>query len=150
MVLDAISEASSRFASKHKRPAVFFLDNVTELAKHDAASFQLLVKFAKEEADKKNLVVNFVASEGHTPQLLSGLSEKSRLSQVMEIGDLDWDQARKFLARFDYSEPQMKDIYDIAGGRITLLQEVHNRIKRGQDLNRMYSNLTILNSLIRY
>jgi len=135
--LSAISAASVHYYKKHKKPVVLFVDNITELAKNDVATFQGLVKFAKREADIGNLVVNFVASEGHTPLKLSEMSEKSRLSRILEIGDLDFPQVVGFLTKYKYSETTIKKIFDIAGGRMTLLKEIRNRLQEGQNLERI-------------
>jgi len=112
------------------------VDNITELAKNDVATFQHIVKFAKEEADKGNLVINFVASEGHTPLKLLEMSEKSRLRRIVEIGDLDFPQAVSFLTKnnADYDETTIKKIFNVAGGRITLLKDVHQSLQEGNDL----------------
>jgi len=85
IVLDAISKASYRFRIQRSRPAVLVIDNLTVLAKKDPETFERLVRFAKYEADQRSLVVNFVSSEGHTPRRLLGLSESSRLNEVLEI-----------------------------------------------------------------
>lgn len=69
---NAIAEAARLYKFKHKKPAVLVIDNLTELAKSDVETFQYLIKFAKYQADEHNLVVNFVASEGNTPQRLKG------------------------------------------------------------------------------
>jgi len=135
MVLDGISLAARHYAAKHNKPAILFVDNLTILAKNDAHTFERLIRFAKTEADTKNLVVNFVASEGHTPRQLAELSEKSRLADVIEIGDLDTQEAIQFLTTHGVNETTAKSIFDIAGGRITLLNEAQLRVERGQTIN---------------
>jgi hypothetical protein len=71
-VLRGLHTASVSFRAETGRPAVLVVDNFTELAKRDIDTFERLVKFAKYEADEGNLVVTFVASEGHTPRRLAG------------------------------------------------------------------------------
>jgi hypothetical protein len=72
-LLRGLHDASAHYRSKHGRPAVLVIDNFTKLAKDDIIAFKRLVEFAKYEADEGNLVVTFVASEGHTPRRLSGI-----------------------------------------------------------------------------
>lgn len=71
-VLRGLNVASARFRSETGRPANLVVDNFTKLAKDDPQAFKRLVEFAKYEADEGNLVVTFVASEGHTPRRLAG------------------------------------------------------------------------------
>jgi len=121
-VLRGLHVASASFRSQSGHPAVLVVDNFTELAKRDVATFERLVKFAKYEADEGNLVVTFVASEGHTPRRLAEMSESSRLGSVVEIGDLSDDQAVQFLVERHLKPEDAKQIVDFTGGRMRLLK----------------------------
>ena len=71
-MLRGLHTASASFRAETGRPAVLVVDNFTKLAKRDIPMFERFVEFAKYEADEGNLVVTFVASEGHTPRRLAG------------------------------------------------------------------------------
>jgi len=134
LVLAGISSASQHYSAKHKKPAVLFIDNLTILAKKDKDTFERLVRFAKTEADSRHLVVNFVASEGNTPRQLQELSESSRLRKVVEVGDLDQQEALQFLTKKGLDKKTATEIIKIAGGRITLLNDALIGVKEGQAL----------------
>jgi len=135
LVLDSISLAGNVYAEKHKQPAVIFIDNLTILAKKDPETFELLVRFAKQEADNNTLIVTFVASEGHTLHQLKELSESSRLSNPIEIGDLNIQQTVNFLKLCGMEKETMAtSIYNIVGGRINLLIEITKLLIKDQNL----------------
>jgi len=107
---------------------------LTKLAKKDKDTFERLVSFAKTEADAQHLVVNFVASEGNTPRQLQELSESSRLRKVVEVGDLDQQEALQFLTKKVVDKNTATEIIKIAGGRITLLNDALISVKEKQSL----------------
>jgi KaiC/GvpD/RAD55 family RecA-like ATPase len=129
VVLDAISQASERFSEKHSRPAVLVIDNLTVLAKEDPATFTRLIRFAKEEADRRRLVVTFVSSEGHTPRKILELSESSRLAKIIEIGDLADNDAVRYLSERDVSD-RCEEVLYYTGGRISLLNQAIDLINQ--------------------
>ncbi len=73
VVLKAITQAAHLYKKKHAKAPVLVVDNLTVLAKQDKAAFSKVVSFAKKEADLGELLVVFVASEGHTPRQLLGM-----------------------------------------------------------------------------
>jgi len=129
VVLSAISEASKLFDKKHRRPAVLVIDNLTVLAKKDPETFERLIRFAKEEADGRSLVVTFVSSEGHTPRNILELSESSRLANVIEIGDLDENDATTYLHKRGVVS-QYEEVLHFTGGRISLLNQAIIEIRQ--------------------
>jgi len=133
VVLGALSKAGEQFRKQHRRPAVLVLDNLTILAKKDTEAFERLVRFAKYEADQKSLVIVFVSSEGHTPRKLLALSESSRLGEIVEIGDLTSDEVKRFLGERGRKK-EAQEIEDIAGGRLRLLIQSIDLIRRKNSL----------------
>jgi len=105
----------------------FVVDNLTVLAKKDPETFERLVRFAKEEADGRNLVVTFVSSEGHTPRKIMALSESSRLAKVIEIGDLDESDSERYLR--ERGVDQCAEVLYFTGGRISLLNQAIDDIR---------------------
>ena len=53
----------------------------------------------------------------------------------MEIGDLDAEESNQFLIQRGIDETTAKGIFNIAGGRLTLLNEAQLRAQEGQTLN---------------
>jgi len=80
-------------------------------------------------------VVNFVSSEGHTPRRLLGLSESSRLNEVLEIRDLTQEDAIKFLQQRGVDESKAQEISPIVGGRIGLLNQALVLTEKGTSLD---------------
>jgi len=80
--------------------------------------------------------VNFVAIEGHTPRQIEELSESSRLSQqIIEIGDLHEQRALQYLIEYGKVNDEIaKGIYNVAGGRLTLMKQALSLLNRGFDL----------------
>jgi len=141
-LLDALAEAAIRYRQKHKRPAVLVIDNFTTLAKADVPTFERLVKFAKKEADEGNIVVTFVASEGHTPRRLTAMSESSRLGRTVEIGDLGDEDAVHYLVERQVPDNKAREAVGIVGGRLRLLKEARTRLgELHEDLNVLRASL---------
>jgi len=104
------------------------MDNLTRLAKNDKVTFIQFIQWARDEAVDQNLIINFVASEGNTPRQLNEMSEKSRLGQIIEIEDLDLQSTIKYIEfKYEQLTPEnAKDLYDITGGRFTIIDKAVN------------------------
>jgi len=125
VVLKGISQAARVYKTKYNQPVIIFMDDLTSLAKNDKETFSRLIKFARDEAVEKNLIINFVASEGNTPRQIDEMSEKSRLGLSIEIGDLDLQITIKYieLMHQKLTPENAKYLYDITGGRFTIIQD---------------------------
>jgi len=89
---------------------------------------------AKDCADKENLRIVFVSSEGNGPQLLQKNSAWSR-AQLQEIGDISDNKAIEFLVekkKFENDEAK-KIVNELTGGRMLLLQNVVKTFYRGKN-----------------
>eukprot|EP01128_Nolandella_sp_AFSM9_P005978 TRINITY_DN299_c0_g1_i1.p1 TRINITY_DN299_c0_g1~~TRINITY_DN299_c0_g1_i1.p1 ORF type:complete len:443 (+),score=106.59 TRINITY_DN299_c0_g1_i1:32-1330(+) len=143
-VCNAIAEAASLYEAKHKKPAVLVIDNLTKLAKSDVETFQYLVEFAKYQADEHNLVVNFVASEGNTPQRLKEMSERSRLQEIIEIGDLSHSESVHYLTGRDVDESVASSVVSFSGGRISLLKDAQQGLLQNESVEDIKSRFLTL------
>jgi len=72
-----------------------------------------------------------VASEGNTPRQVRGISDSSRLGRIIEISDLSKEDTLKYLDFLKVEFDKAK-IYDLAGGRLVLLNNIIQNLNRGQ------------------
>ncbi|RPA90980.1 hypothetical protein L873DRAFT_1820203, partial [Choiromyces venosus 120613-1] len=94
----------------------------------------ILQDMAKDAADDGLFITVFVTSEGGAPIQMLGRSASSRLGKVMEIGDMNHDEAIDFLCnKRAISESVAQDIYSLVGGRVGLLVTAVHELDSGQD-----------------
>ena len=74
--------------SREKKIPVLFLDDVDVLAKHDPSLFTTLITLAKVLANKNELKIVLISSEGTVMSLLEDLSATNR-AIIYEVGDVE-------------------------------------------------------------
>lgn len=130
LVLPVIAEGGREYKNnhKHKHIPVLFIDGVDILAKQDEILYQNLVDWAKKCANEDSLRIVFVCSDSHV-LVLDQQSFKSRLDTLIEIGDVDENQAIKKLMveKYGVEEDLAREIYKIVGGR---LSDIHKFISK--------------------
>ncbi|KAG0633806.1 P-loop containing nucleoside triphosphate hydrolase protein [Tuber brumale] len=123
------------FKKNKGRPPVLVLDNVNRLAQDNRKLLNILQDIAKDAADNRLFTTVFVTSEGQAPIQMLGRSASSRLGKVVEIGDLNNDEAIEFLCnKRDITEPAARDIYGLVGGRVGLLARAANELNSGLEI----------------
>ena len=85
MVLNILNETSKCYIKGKKIP-VLFLDGVDVLAKHDPSLFTTLITLPKVLANKNELKIVLISSEGTVMSLLEDLSATNR-AIIYEVGD---------------------------------------------------------------
>ncbi|PWW77223.1 hypothetical protein C7212DRAFT_362855 [Tuber magnatum] len=122
------------FEKNKGRPPVLVLDNVNRLAQRNPELLNILQDIAKDAADDRLFITVFVTSEGQAPIQMLGRSASSRLGEVVEIGDLNDDEAMDFLCnKRAIAESGARDIYGLVGGRVGLLARTANKLNSGLD-----------------
>ncbi|KYQ88844.1 hypothetical protein DLAC_10646 [Tieghemostelium lacteum] len=127
-----IEEAATRYKQQYNRPPVLVIDNINWLALKDSEMLEVLQDFAKNHADKSDLTVVFVSSDGNGPRYLRDRSSFSRCEKpIMEIGDISENDAIAFLTD-DGVDPDIASIIvkEITGGRFQLLNEAKKNLKK--------------------
>lgn len=66
------------------------------------------------------------------------MSERSRLQEVIEIGDLGHSESVRYLTERDVDESVASSVVSFAGGRISLLKDAQLRLMRNQSIEGMY------------
>ncbi|RPA92019.1 hypothetical protein L873DRAFT_1818348 [Choiromyces venosus 120613-1] len=122
------------FKKNKGRSPVLVLDNIDCLAQANPKLLNILQDMAKDAADDGLYITVFVTSEGGAPIQMLGRSARSRLGKVMEIGDMNHDEAIDFLCnKRAVSESVAQDIYSLVGGHVGLLVSAVNELDSGQD-----------------
>ena len=98
-----------------------------------------LVYEAKVLANAEILTVVFVSSEGSILPVVQRLSEVSRSSKVLEVADIEDNDAVNFLMRNGLSKELCEKIVLYSGGRFVYLYKCMNL---HQAYSRMYPNMT--------
>ncbi|RPA90978.1 hypothetical protein L873DRAFT_1820191 [Choiromyces venosus 120613-1] len=112
------------FKKNKGRSPVLVLDNINRLAEANPKLLNILQDMAKDAADDGLFITVFVTSR----------SASSRLGKVVEIGDMNHDEAIDFLCnKRAISESVAEDIYSLVGGRVGLLVTAVNELDSGQD-----------------
>ncbi|RPA92485.1 hypothetical protein L873DRAFT_1817561 [Choiromyces venosus 120613-1] len=122
------------FKKNKGRSPVLVLDNINRLAQANPKLLNILQDMAKDAADDGLFITVFVTSEGGAPIQMIRRSASSRLGNLMEIGDMNHDEAIDFLCnKRAVSESVAQDIYSLVGGRVGLLVRAVNKLDSGQD-----------------
>ncbi|RPA92041.1 hypothetical protein L873DRAFT_1818382 [Choiromyces venosus 120613-1] len=117
------------FKKNKGRSPVLVLDNINHLAQVNPKLLNILQDMAKGAADDRLFITVSVTSEGGTLIQMLGKfcrSVSSRLGKVMEIGDMNHDEAIDFLCN------KRADIYSLVGGHVGLLVSAVNEPDSGQ------------------
>jgi len=112
---------------------VLVIDNVNRLVVDAPQILRELQDFAKDHADRSDVIVVFVSSEGIAPRFLQGRSSWSRAEAPYEIGDIGECEAEKFLVARGVNEADAKKaVKEVAGGRFKLLNQVAGGFSKGK------------------
>ena len=127
LVLPVIAEGCMSYKKQHsKQIPVLFIDGVDILAKQkDNTLYVNLVDWAKKCANEDSLRIVLVCSDSHV-LALDQQSFKSRLDALIEIDDVDRDQAVKELMMDKYGlEKDLADkIYETVDGRLADIHKI--------------------------
>ena len=124
-VLPIIAEGGKKYKETHHRIAVLFIDGADILAKQKDRSLYInLVDWAKKCANEDSLQIVLVSSDSHV-LALDQQSFKSRLADLIEVNDINRDQAAKLMENKYHFEKYFAElIYDRVGGRLTDIHKV--------------------------
>ncbi|PUU80069.1 P-loop containing nucleoside triphosphate hydrolase protein [Tuber borchii] len=133
-VFNEFHNQAKLFKIKNGRTPVLVLDNVNRLAQDNPKLLNVLQDMAKDAADDGTYITVFVTSEGKAPIQMLSRSSSSRLGKVMEIGDLNHEEAIDFLCnKRGISKSTSQEIYGLVGGRLGLLGSTINELHSGQN-----------------
>ncbi|RUS19377.1 hypothetical protein BC937DRAFT_87578 [Endogone sp. FLAS-F59071] len=151
----AFRHSAAIYKAKYNKHAVLILDDISKLARKHPEVIGMLQDIAKDVADKEEFAFVFVTSEGTVPRLMSSNSSISRASPPLLIDDFTEDEALKYLQSilFLKGEKEQKEeekerndmakqLYQLFGGRIKLLQTYGLMINKGisfEGEERLYS-----------
>lgn len=121
VVFSLLQKVSARYIANYGRVPVFFIDGVDQLAKHDPELCARLVTLSKVLANNNTVKIVLVSSEGTIMPLLEKLSATNR-AIVLEVGDLNDDQAISYLMNNQIAEDVARKLVEWIGGRIVNLQ----------------------------
>ena len=121
-VLDYVAWRAEELAKEDNRQVLpcFVIDGVENLAIHQPAVFDALIRMAKYYARTKKLRIVLVYSEGDVMSLVEN-TLNHRLVEVVEVGDLDDEDAERYLMKCSHgkmSDHFVKRLIDLIGGRI--------------------------------
>ena len=120
-IFGELAKAAQKYRSKHGKMATLFLDGADILAKKDTALFSQIVLEAKFLANAQILTVVLVSSEGSVIPLIENMSEKSRCSKIIEVGDISDEQAIDFLQGYNLPKEFAERVVRFTGGRLIYL-----------------------------
>jgi len=129
---------AERYRKKSGKVPVLIIDNVNWFTNEDN-DFEKSKKFlaeiqdrAKEWADEKKVKVVFVSSTGNAIHFMQGRSSWSRCDSVMEIGDIPFEDATKYLEHKGLTkEIAAKCVSELSGGRVSLLKMMAASLSSG-------------------
>ena len=128
------------YLAKYGRPPVLVVDGADVLYKKNPEFLTDLQTLAKNAADANTLRVVFVMSEKAAFEMLQSHSHSSR-SEVFVVGDIDDDEAVKFLVSRGVDEKNAQDaVARITGGRFALLNDYVSAHQRGLTNDQILAN----------
>jgi len=130
---DDLFAAAAAFKSEHKRPMVLVLDSVDRLAKGTPEFLAYLQDFAKDCADRGNLRVVFITSDGSALPLLMSRSAWSRVEKPpFEVGEISDVDAISYLKKRGIT-PDLaeKVVKEITGGLFVMLNDFVSNHQKG-------------------
>eukprot|EP01111_Echinosteliopsis_oligospora_P011630 TRINITY_DN3884_c0_g1_i4.p1 TRINITY_DN3884_c0_g1~~TRINITY_DN3884_c0_g1_i4.p1 ORF type:complete len:372 (+),score=47.72 TRINITY_DN3884_c0_g1_i4:78-1193(+) len=146
-VEDVLIKAAVEFKERHNRPPVLIIDNINRLAEKSPRMLTQLQQLAKDHADKKDLIIVFVTSEGKAPRMLEENSSWSRANRPYEITDIDDTSAQLYLQNRGVTEEDAKRaVTEITGGRFHLLDVVARAISKGTSYEGSYYNVQLFHN----
>jgi hypothetical protein len=133
--LKAFTHVATKYRDDHGVTPVLVIDNTNKLPRTLLAQFQ---DYAKEAADKNQVRVVFVSSEGHIPRRMQERSSWSRLDQILEIGDISRDESLEYLRLQNVNADIAASATALVGGRMILLKLVAYALEGGRSIQVMY------------
>lgn len=122
-VINTLAETSKKFKKKYERVPCLVIDGVDKLAKKNENSFIQLVDLAKLYANDRKLYLVLVSSEGNIMPLINKTSARTRMAKVVEILDIDDDDAVQYLSARGFSEDTAEKVVKHVGGRFVYLKK---------------------------
>ena len=138
-IFKVLEKAARRYKHNHGKIPTLFIDGADILAKRKEDLFVQLVYEAKVLANAEILTIVFVSSEGSILPVVQRLSEVSRSSKVLEVGDIEDKDAVNFLMRNGLSKKLSENIVAYSGGRFVYLYKCMNLYRA---YSSMYPNMT--------
>ena len=120
-IFGTLETAANKYKSEHGRTPTLFLDGMDILAKWNAYLFKQLVYEAKVLANADILTVVFVSSEGLILPLVQKMSEVSRCSRIIDVGDISDEKAINYLKNNGLPRELGEKIVQFTGGRFAYL-----------------------------
>jgi len=120
-VFDVLEDVSEMYYKEVGEIPMLVIDGVDMLAKHDPKLCCQLITHAKVLANMKKLTIVLVSSEGSIMPLVKKLSATNR-SIICEVGDIDTDDALRFLTENGVGVTLAKKIVDYISGRLIYLE----------------------------
>ena len=122
VVLHTLEEACVQYRKKHGVVPVLFLDGTDLIAKYDKQLFSSLITHAKIMANMNTLSIVFVSSEGSVMPLLKSVSGVNRATKIVEVNDIQDEDAIKYLMRSGIVNSMAKQVVNFLGGRLVYLR----------------------------
>jgi hypothetical protein len=128
-----LAAAAAAFKDEHGRPMVLVFDSVDRLAKGAPEFLAFLQDFAKDCADKGNLRIVFITSDGSALPLLMSRSSWSRAKKPpFEVGEISDEDAIGYLKnRGVDQELAEKIVKNITGGLFIMLNDFVSNHQEG-------------------
>ena len=117
-VLGILAEQAIKFQKKHGYVPCLFIDGIDLLAKHNRPAFISLVENAKVFANRGDLRIVFVSSEGEIVPLMKTTSSSSRSMTVVEVLDVSDDDAKDYLISKGMPKNLASRVVELTGGRL--------------------------------
>eukprot|EP00035_Acanthoeca_spectabilis_P017065 m.356412 g.356412 ORF g.356412 m.356412 type:complete len:482 (-) comp16605_c0_seq8:2866-4311(-) len=151
--LRVIKVAVAELKRDRGKPVVLVIDNTARLARRHLPTFELLQDFAKDRADEGTVTVVFSSSDGMVPTIRRSRSAASRLGDVVNLGDILVEDARRYLAcRGVTGDAVINTTIDVTGRRIKLMQEASRILttpgKSLEDVRRKFK-LAVVDELVQ-
>jgi hypothetical protein len=123
---------AQEFQKRHQKPLVFVIDGADILAKgRDSKFFGELQLFAKNGADRGNLRIVFISSDGIALEFLRSKSEFSRARPVLELTEVDDESAIGYMMERKMPRKIAElAVQEITGGSFTSMNKYINRWSR--------------------
>ena len=121
---------AAEFKKKHNQIPCLFIDGADLLAKKFPSQFPELINEAKIYANDGMLRIVFVSQEGHIMQHFQSTSSYSRADDIVEILDIDEEEAKKYLVKNGLPDKLSEKVVEYTGGRMIFLLNAINKYNR--------------------
>jgi len=127
--------AALKYKQEHKTVPVLIIDNVNRPTYSQQMILDLFQDYAKLAADQGTATIVFVSSEGRVPRRMMERSSWSRRGKIIEISDVNKEEALLYLKLREINKEQAPQIYELVGGRMIHLKGIADIIKESKGMS---------------